>query len=52
MIYRYDSLKSKLDYNKNCINAAGDIILENTAILFNIQTIIIYFTFYPLLYIN
>ena len=29
MMYRYGSLKSKLDYYKNCINIAGDIILEN-----------------------
>ena len=29
MMYRYGSLKSKLDYYKNCINVAGDIILEN-----------------------
>ena len=29
MMYRYGSLKSKVDYYKNCINVAGDIILEN-----------------------
>ena len=29
MNYRYGSLLSKLDYYKNCIKVAGDIILEN-----------------------
>ena len=29
MLYRYSSLKSKFDYYKDCMEVAGDIILEN-----------------------
>ena len=29
MLYRFASLKSKIDYYKNCIKASGDIIMQN-----------------------
>ena len=29
MLYKFAALKSKIDYYKNCIQASGDVIMEN-----------------------